>query len=74
MPIDQAVIDYRVLERFGDAENQRLRVLVVAVRRDSVEHLLAATRRAGLEPGARRPVRLRDRQGPLRAERSFERR
>jgi type IV pilus assembly protein PilM len=50
MPIDQAVIDHRVLERFGDAENPRMRVLVVAVRRDSVEHLLAATRRAGLEP------------------------
>jgi type IV pilus assembly protein PilM len=50
MPIDQAVIDHRVLERFGEAENPRMRVLVVAVRRDSVEHLLAATRRAGLEP------------------------
>lgn len=50
MPIEQAVIDYRVLERFGAAENPRMRVLVVAVRRDSVESLLAATRRAGLEP------------------------
>ena len=50
MPIEQAVIDYRVLERFGEAENPRMRVLVVAVRRDSVEHLLAATRSAGLDP------------------------
>ena len=50
MPIDQAVLDHRVLERFGGDENPRMRVLVVAVRRDSVEHLLAAARRAGLDP------------------------
>ena len=52
MPLEQAVLDHRVLERIndGDGEAGRMRVLVVGARRDSVEHLLAAARRAGLAP------------------------
>jgi Tfp pilus assembly PilM family ATPase len=50
MPLEQAVLDHRVLERFNDGETARMRVLVVGARRDSVEHLLAATRKAGLHP------------------------
>jgi type IV pilus assembly protein PilM len=50
MPLDQAVIDHRVLERFSGGEGARTRVLVAAARRESVEHLLAAARKAGLTP------------------------
>jgi type IV pilus assembly protein PilM len=50
MPLEQAVLDHRVLQHFSDGEHSRMRVLVVAVRRDSVEHLLAAVRKAGLVP------------------------
>src|SRR4051812_944045 len=50
MPLEQAVLDHRVLERINDGENPRMRVLVVGARRDSVNHLLAAARRAGLNP------------------------
>jgi type IV pilus assembly protein PilM len=50
MPLEQAVLDHRVLERFDDGEHQRMRVLVVGARRDSVERLLASTRKAGLSP------------------------
>lgn len=52
MPLEQAVLDHRVLERIngGDGEAGRMRVLVVGARRDSVEHLLAAARGAGLSP------------------------
>jgi Tfp pilus assembly PilM family ATPase len=50
MPLEQAVLDHRVLERFNDGDSARMRVLVVGARRDSVEHLLAATRKAGLSP------------------------
>ena len=50
MPLEQAVLDHRVLERINDGENPRMRVLVVGARRDSVEHLLAVARRAGLNP------------------------
>jgi type IV pilus assembly protein PilM len=50
MPLDQAVLDYRVLERFSKDGGAYIRVLLVAVRRDTVEHLLAAARKAGLTP------------------------
>src|SRR4051794_39109153 len=39
MPLDEAVMDHRVLERVTNGDGQRMRVLVVAVRRDTVEHL-----------------------------------
>src|SRR3954447_21973316 len=50
MPLEQAVLDHRLLERIDDEQGGRMRILVVAARRDSVEHLLAAARRAGLTP------------------------
>src|SRR4051794_29510932 len=50
MPVEQAVLDHRLLERIDDEKGGRMRILVVAARRDSVEHLLAAARRAGLTP------------------------
>jgi type IV pilus assembly protein PilM len=50
MPLEQAVLAHRVLERLSDGENPRMRVLVVGARRDSVNHLLAVARRAGLNP------------------------
>jgi type IV pilus assembly protein PilM len=50
MPLEQAVLDHRVLERINDGESARMRVLVVGARRDSVSHLLAVARRAGLNP------------------------
>ena len=51
MPLEQAVLDYRVLERVDDGEGGRMRVVVVGARRDTVEHLLAVARKAG--PAAR---------------------
>jgi type IV pilus assembly protein PilM len=48
MPLDQAVLDHRVLQRFQHDSSPRMRVLVVAVRRDTVEHMVAAARKAGL--------------------------
>jgi type IV pilus assembly protein PilM len=50
MPLDQAVLDHRVLERFSREGGTYIRVLIVAVRRESVEQLLAAVRKAGLSP------------------------
>ena len=50
MPLDQAVLDHRVLERFTRDGGAYIRVLVVAVRREAVEQLLAAVRKAGLTP------------------------
>ena len=50
MPLEQAVLDHRVLERYTDGDSSRMRVLVVGARRDSVDRLLSATRRAGLVP------------------------
>jgi type IV pilus assembly protein PilM len=50
MPLDEAVLDHYVLERFSAGDSARMRVLVVAVRRATVEHLLAAVRGAGLVP------------------------
>ena len=50
MPLDQAVLDHRVLERFTRDGGSYIRVLVVAVRRETVEQLLAVVRKAGLGP------------------------
>jgi type IV pilus assembly protein PilM len=50
MPLEQAVLAHRVLDRITDGESPRMRVLVVGARRDSVNHLLAVARRAGLDP------------------------
>jgi Tfp pilus assembly PilM family ATPase len=50
MPLEQAVLAHRVLEHLNDGDNPRMRVLVVGARRDSVNHLLAVARGAGLNP------------------------
>jgi type IV pilus assembly protein PilM len=50
MPLEQAVLAHRVLERINDGDSTRMRVLVVGARLDSVNHLLAVARRAGLHP------------------------
>jgi type IV pilus assembly protein PilM len=50
MPLEQAVLDYRVLEKIDNGEGGKMRVVVVGARRDTVEHLLAVARKAGLQP------------------------
>jgi type IV pilus assembly protein PilM len=50
MPLEQAVLDYHVLDRVDSGDGGRMRVVVVGARRDTVEHLLAVARRAGLQP------------------------
>jgi type IV pilus assembly protein PilM len=50
MPIDEAVIDWQSLGRVQTASGQeRTRVVVVAVRREMVDKLVAASREAGLK-------------------------
>jgi type IV pilus assembly protein PilM len=51
MPLDQAVLDHRVVaKRDGGDGNRVMDVLAVAARRDMVAGLLEAVRGAGLEP------------------------
>jgi len=50
MPLEQAVIEHQVLGTIDTPEGQRTRVLVVAARRDMIDRLLEAVRRAGLTP------------------------
>jgi type IV pilus assembly protein PilM len=51
MPIDHAVLDFQVLNRFDDGEGGRkMDVAVVAARRDMVSGFLEAARRANLRP------------------------
>src|SRR3954466_14114331 len=50
MPLDQAVMDYQVLGLVDTPEGPRMRVVVVATDRESVDRLLDALRRAGLRP------------------------
>jgi len=51
MPLDQAVLDHRVVSRGKNAEGERqMEVLVVAARRDMVLSLLETARDAGLRP------------------------
>src|SRR5256714_2337040 len=50
MPLDQAVTDYQVLGLVDTPEGPRMRVVVVATDRESVERLLEAIRAAGLRP------------------------
>jgi len=49
MPMDEAVLDHSVLGEVNTPDGPRLRVVVVAVRRETVENLVAVTRAAGLE-------------------------
>src|ERR671923_24273 len=50
MPLDHAVLDHRQLEVVNDETGRRLRILLVAARREMVERVLAALRSAGLKP------------------------
>jgi type IV pilus assembly protein PilM len=51
MPLDQAVLDHRVIaKRDGPDGNRMIEVLAVAARRDMVVSLVQALRNAGLEP------------------------
>src|SRR4051795_3485295 len=50
MPLDQAVTDYQVLGLVDTPEGPRMRVVVVATDRESVDRLLEALRAAGLRP------------------------
>jgi type IV pilus assembly protein PilM len=50
MPLDQALTDYQVLGLVDTPEGPRMRVVVVATDRESVERLLEALRVAGLRP------------------------
>ena len=53
MPLDQAVLDYRVLRRQPGPEGEKqMDVLVVAARRDMITGLLGTLRAAGLNPSA----------------------
>jgi type IV pilus assembly protein PilM len=50
MPLEQAVLDYQPLGRVESEQGERLRVVLVAARRDMIERLLTAARGAGLRP------------------------
>src|SRR5947207_2750992 len=51
MPLDQAVLDHRVISRETGPEGDRqMEVLAVAARRDMITSLLEALRKAGLRP------------------------
>jgi type IV pilus assembly protein PilM len=50
IPLDEAVLDYRILEdRFGDDGVRTRKVLLVVAHRELVERYLAACRKAGLK-------------------------
>jgi type IV pilus assembly protein PilM len=50
MPLDQAVLEHHSLGLVETAEGPRTRVVLVAARRDMIDRLLEAARRAGLRP------------------------
>jgi type IV pilus assembly protein PilM len=50
MPLDQAVLEHQSLGIVETGEGRRTRVVLVAARREMVESLVAAARRAGLRP------------------------
>jgi type IV pilus assembly protein PilM len=50
MPLEQAVLEHHTLGTVDTADGPRTRVVVVAARRDMIEKLLAAARKAGLRP------------------------
>jgi type IV pilus assembly protein PilM len=49
MPMDEAVVDFQSLGIVDTPQGPRSRVVIVAVRREMIEKLVAATREAGLE-------------------------
>lgn len=51
IPVDQAILDFHVIETFANDEGERFsRILLVAALRDMVDNLVAAAAAAGLEP------------------------
>ena len=50
MPLDQAVLEHMSLGTVETEDGPRMRVLIVAARRDMIDQLLGAVRRAGLRP------------------------
>ena len=50
MPLEQAVLEHHSLGIVETPDGPRTRVVVVAARRDMIERLLDATRKAGLRP------------------------
>jgi type IV pilus assembly protein PilM len=50
MPLDLAVLDFQPLGLVETEQGERMRVILVAARRDMVDRLLEAVRRAGLRP------------------------
>src|SRR4051794_706681 len=50
MPFEQAVTDYQVLGLVDTPDGPRMRVVVVATDRESVDRLLESLRKAGLRP------------------------
>ncbi len=48
MPLDQAVLEHQVMGTVETPEGTRTRVVLVAARRDMIESLLSAVRKAGL--------------------------
>jgi type IV pilus assembly protein PilM len=50
MPLEQSVLEHHSLGVVDTADGPRTRVVVVAARRDMIDKLLEATRRAGLRP------------------------
>ncbi|MBV8430102.1 MAG: type IV pilus assembly protein PilM [Solirubrobacterales bacterium] len=52
MPLEQAVLEHQTLGTVDTVDGPRTRVVLVAARRDMIDRLLEATRRAGLRPQA----------------------
>jgi type IV pilus assembly protein PilM len=50
MPLDQAVLDYQSLGQVQTEQGDRLRVVLVAARRDMIDRMISAARGAGLKP------------------------
>ncbi len=50
MPLDQAVLEHQSLGTVDTPDGPRTRVVLVAARRDMIDRLLQAARRAGLRP------------------------
>jgi type IV pilus assembly protein PilM len=50
MPLEAAVLDFRVLDVIDTPNGPRQRVAVVAARRDMIDRVLSAVREAGLRP------------------------
>jgi type IV pilus assembly protein PilM len=50
MPIEQAVLDFHVLGDATGSQGPRRRVILVAARRDTIDRMMSAARRAGLRP------------------------